>query len=63
MEFFEERALETATPNPVCRLRYVDDTFFIWPLVPGKLADFVDHLNSVHGNIHFTVETGKNGRL
>jgi hypothetical protein len=31
MEYFEEMALETATHKPFCRVRYVDDTFVIWP--------------------------------
>jgi hypothetical protein len=64
MEYFEEMALETATHKPLCWFRYVDDdTFVIWPHGPGKLAEFLDHLNGVHENIKFTMETERDGHL
>ena len=31
MENFEKKAIEQAAHKPVCRFRYVDDTFVIWP--------------------------------
>lgn len=57
MEYFEETALECTTHSPLCWFHYVDDTFVIWPHCPGKLLEFLDHLNSVH------VETKKEGHL
>jgi hypothetical protein len=56
-EYFEEMALETATHKPLCWFRYGDDTFVIWPHGPGSLAEFLDHMNGVHENIKFTMET------
>ncbi|KDR09574.1 hypothetical protein L798_00533 [Zootermopsis nevadensis] len=41
----------------------MDDTFVIWPHSPGKWSEFLDHLNSVHENIQFTMETEKDGHL
>ncbi|XP_023702101.1 uncharacterized protein LOC111861620 [Cryptotermes secundus] len=35
----------------------MDDTFVIWPHGPYKLKEFLNHLNSVHQCIHFTMET------
>jgi hypothetical protein len=63
MEYFEEMALESATYKPLCWFRYVDGTFVIWPHGPGKLAEFLDHLNGLHENIKFTIETEKDGHL
>jgi hypothetical protein len=63
MEQFEETALEGAKLSPLCRFRYVDDGFAIWPHGSGKLSEFLDHLNSVHENIQFTMETERDGHL
>jgi hypothetical protein len=41
----------------------MDDTFVIYPHSPVKLRDFLDHLNSVHQNIHFTMQTENDGHL
>jgi hypothetical protein len=61
MEHFEEMALEGVTHKPLCWFHYVDDTFVIWPHGPGKLSEFLDHMNSVHGNIRFAMETERDG--
>jgi hypothetical protein len=61
MKHFEEIGLEDVTHKPLCWFRYVDDTFVIWPHGPGKLNDFLDHLNSVHDNIKFTMEMERDG--
>jgi hypothetical protein len=63
MEYFEEMALEAATHKPLCLFCYVDDTFVIWPHGPGKLAEFLDHLNGVQENIKFTMEMEREGHL
>ena len=63
MEDFEEHALNSAPLRPKCFFRYVDDTFIIWPHGMDTLHSFVDHMNSRHPNIRFTMETETNGEL
>jgi hypothetical protein len=63
MEQFEEMTLEAATHKPLCWFHYVDDMFIIWPHCPGKRISFLVHLNSVHENIHFTMEMKREGHL
>nr|XP_060615668.1 uncharacterized protein LOC132765391 [Anolis sagrei ordinatus] len=63
MEHFEEQALETATKKPTIWFRYVDDTFTIWSHGEEELNRFLDHLNSIHPNIQFTMEKENEGRL
>ncbi|XP_071439457.1 uncharacterized protein [Hetaerina americana] len=63
MEDFEERALRTAPLRPKYFFRYVDDTFIVWPHGTEALTEFLGHMNSVHPNIQFTMETEKNKRL
>jgi hypothetical protein len=58
----EDRALAQATHKPLCLLRYVD-TSLIWPHRTETLEGFLDHLNGLHDNIHFTVEMEKDGHL
>jgi hypothetical protein len=40
----------------------VEDTF-VWPHGPDKLNDFLNHLNSTHQCIQFTMQTGREGHL
>ncbi|XP_023702295.1 uncharacterized protein LOC111861724, partial [Cryptotermes secundus] len=63
MEDFEDRALVSAPHKSRCWFRYVDDTFVIWPHGPDKLKDFLNHLNSIHHCIQFTMETENEGHL
>lgn len=63
LEDFETRALDSAADKPSCWLRYVDDTFVVWPHGPDKLQNFLRHINSVHPNINFTMETEVNNKL
>jgi hypothetical protein len=63
IEHFEQRALEQANHKPQCSFWYVDEAFVILPHRPEKLVGFLDHLNGLHWNIHFTMETEKNGHL
>jgi hypothetical protein len=46
-EYFEKMAVDTADHKPTKRLRYVDDTFVVWPHGPPRLQEFLDHLNSL----------------
>jgi hypothetical protein len=63
MEFFEEMALDRAPHNPLYWFCYVDDTLVIWPHGHDRLKDFLDHLNGIHQNIQFTMETERDGHL
>ncbi|KAK5647713.1 hypothetical protein RI129_002605 [Pyrocoelia pectoralis] len=63
MEEFEQNALNTATLKPKCWFRYVDDTFVIWPHGSHTLDEFLQHLNNIHPNIKFTMETESNNEL
>ena len=56
MEHFEQTALQTAIFKPKIWLRYVDDTFVVWPHGVDKVNDFLQHLNNQHPNIKFTME-------
>ncbi|XP_071454132.1 uncharacterized protein [Hetaerina americana] len=63
MEDFEEKALRTAKLRPRYFFRYVDDTFIVWPHGPAALNEFLEHMNSAHPNIRFTMEKEDNGQL
>ena len=63
MEAFEERALKSAVQRPRVWLRYVDDTFVIWPHGEDELDTFHNHLNNQHPSIQFTMEKESNGRI
>ena len=52
MEGFEEEALNTTDDQPSLWVRYVDDTFVIWPHGSDKLEAFHRHLNSLRESIH-----------
>jgi hypothetical protein len=41
----------------------MDDTFMIRSHGPEELQDFLNHLNNIHPNIQFTMETETNGHL
>jgi hypothetical protein len=57
MENFEELALWTAAHRPSLWLRYVDDTFVIWPHGPDRLQEFFCHINGIRPTIQFTMKT------
>ncbi|XP_046399906.1 uncharacterized protein LOC124166418 [Ischnura elegans] len=63
MEDFEEKALNSAPLRPKYFYRYVDDTFIVWPHGRDNLDQFLEHMNSRHPNITFTMELEKDGRL
>ena len=63
MEKFEKQALDTAKLKPTIWLRYVDDTFVIWSHGKDELQRFLEHINSIHSNISFTMEKEKDGKL
>ncbi|KAJ4434821.1 hypothetical protein ANN_23392 [Periplaneta americana] len=53
----------SATHKPSHFFRYVDDTFVVWPHGQDKLQEFLQHLNSIHANIQFTMEVESEGSL
>jgi hypothetical protein len=63
MEHFEELVLRTANHRPTLWLRYVDDTFVIWPHGPDKLQEFFEHINSLRPSIQFTMETEVDNKI
>lgn len=56
MEDFETKALALSPLKPNLWRRYVDDTFNIWPHGEEALDSFLQHLNSLHPSIQFTME-------
>ena len=63
MEDFEQTALMTADREPKLWLRYVDDTFIIWPHGRTQLVTFLDHLNGLCEKIQFTMEIEEENQL
>ncbi len=61
MEFFEEKALNSAPVKPILWKRYVDDTFCI--VKKGSEKHLLDHLNSVRPSIKFTMESEEDSKL
>ena len=57
MEYFEQKALSTATHPPRLWHRYVDDTTVIQK--EENRQNFLEHINSVDPAIKFTVENNK----
>ena len=60
MEAFGKEALESAKFKPSLWVRYVDHTFVVTPHGKQKLTEFLEHLNSKHPSIKFTMELEKN---
>ncbi|XP_026738703.1 uncharacterized protein LOC113501699 [Trichoplusia ni] len=61
MEWFEEKALESANVKPRYWWRYVDDIFAV--VARDSLKDLTSHLNRVHAKIEVTIEEEKEGKL
>ena len=60
MEDLERKALEPLTLKPKMWLRYVDDTFVIWPHSEAELESFHNHINNQHTTIKSTKEEEEN---
>ena len=56
MADFEDKHVYTYPTQPKVWLRYIDDIFLIWEHGQEELQNFVEHLNSCHPTIKFTVE-------
>ena len=62
MECFEEMALGSTSLKPSMWLRYVDDTFILWPH-QEDVQILLDHVNSVRPSIQFTMEKEQDNKL
>ena len=63
MESFERKALASTPLTPTLWLRYVDDTFTLWPHGQEQLEEFHNHLNKQHPQIQFTREKESNNHI
>ena len=63
MEAFQKQGLVSSTLNPKSWLRYVDDTFVVWPHDSNSLKKFHLHLNAQHCRIQFTKEEERERKL
>ena len=61
MEFFEGLALNAAPTRPRIWKRYVDDTFSV--MKKGDVDRLLNHLNSIHPSIKFTMELEEDGSI
>ena len=62
MENFERQAPTSAPLPPRLWIRFVDDTFALWPHSAEQLEDFNTHLNEQHPHIQFTREEEANNQ-
>jgi hypothetical protein len=60
MKKIEEISLDAADHKPAKCLRYVDDTFVVWPHGPARLQQFHHHLSSLTPTIEFIIEVETN---
>ncbi|XP_054708390.1 uncharacterized protein LOC129218197 [Uloborus diversus] len=63
MEFIEQKALASATKKSEVWFRYVDDTFAVWSHGEEDQQLFLQHLNSIHPSIQFTMQKESNNQL
>ena len=62
MEYFEEMALGSIPLNPLMWLRYIDDTFILWPH-QEDVQILMNHVNSIRPSIQFTMEKEQDNKL
>ena len=62
MEYFEEMPLGSTSLEPSMWLRYVDDTFILWPH-QEDVQILLDHVNSIRPSIQFTIEKEQDNKL
>ena len=55
MEYFEEMVLGSTSQKPSMWLRYVDETFILWPH-QKDVQILLDYVNSIRPSIQFTME-------
>ena len=57
MEYFEEIALGSTSLKLSLWLRYVEDTFILWP--HQEVRTLLDHVNSIRPSMQFTMDKKK----
>ena len=62
MEYFEEVALGSTSLKPSMWLRYVDDTFILWPS-QKDVQTLLDHVNSIRSSKQLTMEKKQDNKL
>ena len=62
MEYFEEMALGSTSLKPFMWLRYVDDSFILWPH-QEDVQILLDHVNSIRPSIQFSMEKKQDNKL
>ena len=62
IEYFEEMALGSISQKPSMWLRYIDDSFILWPHQEDVQA-LLDHDNSIRPSIQFTTEKEQDNKL
>jgi hypothetical protein len=60
-QYFEQLAVDSSQDNLSLWLRYVDDTFVIWPHDAEGIQNFLTHLKSLRPAILFTIEIESDG--
>ena len=63
MEHFEKKTLSSAPLKPKVWRRDVDYTFVLWSHSRETLEAFLNHLNSQHKVIQFTMEEEVDGQI
>ena len=64
LHIIETKALDLVGLKPFLFKRFIDDCFGIWKGDLDSLHQFLKHMNSIHPNIKFTMETHlESGRL
>ena len=61
MGHFEEKHVYSYHPQPLIWLRFIDNIFTIWTHGQTEFQTFLDHLNSCHKTIKFTVDVSPTG--
>ena len=62
MEYFEEMALGSNPANLFLLLRYVDDTFILWPH-QEDVQTLLDYVNSIQPSMQFTMKKEQDNKL
>ena len=62
MEYFEDMASRSTSLKPSMQLRYIDDTFILWPQ-QEDVQILLDHVNSIRPSIQFTMEKEQDNKL
>ena len=62
MEYFREMALGSTSLKPSMWLKYVDDTFILWPH-QEDIQTLLDHVYSIRPSIQFTIEKEQDKKL